>query len=263
MNSLAKGRFYLYVSVFPVLLMIASCRSGKDLSAPKPVRIEKSDASRLYDDLINGDNYTWYTGKARIKAQTPDARMSAAVNLRMLRDSAIWITIEKLGFEIARVFITPDSVFAVDRLNKEYTQTTLAGFLTEYGVHVGFRDLQNALIGKMIALTPLHLESKPDSDLYALIVRDGSGVTATHWVTSTSPQRLMKSFLVDASGRKLQIENMQWETIHDGSQVPYGRLLSFEDQDGLTQIQIEFSEIKKNVPATLPFHIPENYTLAR
>lgn len=256
-------RAYLYMTGITLIAILSSCKGGKETSAARPVRVGKSDATQLYENLTNGDGYTWYTGKARIKAITPDARMSATVNLRMFRDSVIWATIDKLGFEIARVLITPDSVLIVDRLNKEFTKKTLSSFLLEYGVQIGFRDLQNALIGQMVALTPIHVETKHDADLDLLIVSDASGVIAQHWVTSTLPQRLMKSALTDARGRKLHIENMQWGSIHDGSQVPYGRLLSFEDQDGKTQIEIEFSEIKKNVPATLPFHIPENYTQVR
>lgn len=217
----------------------------------------------LYDALVENDSYTWYTGKARIKANTPHERVSATLHLRILRDSVIWATIDKLGFEIARVFITPDSVFIVDRLNKEYTRKSLKDFLLEYSVNIGFSDLQNALIGKMIALTPMHVESKREDDLEMLLVSDITGVTARHWVTVSLPQRLMRSYIVDATGRKLQIENAEWETAQDGSQIPYGRLLTFEDSDGKTEIEILFSEITKNVPANIPFSIPAHYVSTR
>ena len=245
------------------MTLLTSCGGGKAVSASKPVFTGKSDAAVLYETMIDEGSYTWYTGKARIKANTPDVRMSATMNLRMLRDSVIWATIDKLGFEVARVFITPDSVFVVDRLNKEYTRKSLTSFLLEYGVHIGFSDLQNVLIGRMIALTPAYIESGYESDQVMLIVSDYTGVTAKHWMTPTLPQRLLKSYLVDAGGRKLQIENVDWETFHDGTQISYGRLLLFEDTHGMTEVEISFSEITKNVPTSIPFSIPENYALAR
>jgi hypothetical protein len=213
--------------------------------------------------MVNGDDYTWYTGKARVKASTPDSRMSATVNLRILKDSVIWATIDKLGFEVARIFITPDSVFVVDRLNKEYTRTSLAAFLEEYGVRIGFRDLQNTLIGRMLSLVPKRIESKRESDLILLVVNDQSGITARHWVTTSFPQRLVRSDLVDGIGRKLEIENLDWIKAPDGMEIPYGRLLAFEDEDGVTNIEIAFSDIIRNVPANIPFSIPENYSRAR
>ena len=213
--------------------------------------------------MSNRDDFTWYTGKARVKANTPDARMSAIVHLRILKDSVIWATIDKLGFEVARILITPDSVFVVDRLNKEFTIATLDSFMHEFGVQIGFRDLQNTLIGRMINLAPSKIESIPDADMILLVVNDRTGITAMHWVTCALPERLLRSHLIDARGRELEIENMKWGTAPDGIEIPYGRLLAFQDENGTTEIEIMFLDIARNVPAGIPFSIPENYTRAR
>jgi hypothetical protein len=256
-------RCWVWLVCISGVITFSSCGGSKSLTSGKSPAGPRSEATVFYDAMIANDNYTWYTGKARIKATTPHEKVSATLNLRILRDSVIWATIDKLGFEIARVLITPDSVLVVDRLNKEYTKKSLPAFLLEYNVNVGFSDLQNALIGRMIALSPIYVESKPEEELELLIVSDHAGVTARHWFTRTLPHRLMRSYIVDAAGRKLQIENAGWETYGDGSEVPYGRLLTFEDTDGLTEIEIIFSEITKNVPANIPFSIPAHYAVAR
>lgn len=217
----------------------------------------------LYTSMLNADKYSWYTGKARFKATMPDSRMSATINLRMIRDSIIWATVDKLGLEVARMMITPDSVFIVDRLNREFTSESLRSFLNTYGVYVGFPDLQNLLIGRMIALNPNHVESHHEPDSDELIVRDALGVTAQHWISAAEPHRLVKSQFVDAYGRKLMVENKNWETMPDGSEFPLSRLVSFEDGDGITQIEITFSEVNIDVPASLPFSIPGHYAKAR
>jgi len=245
------------------LLMLLSCGGGREFKTSKPVTSKKLAGASLYEHMQLDEDYTWYTGKARVKANSPDGRMSATLNLRMRRDSVIWATIDKLGFEIARILITPDSVYAVDRLNREFTRTSLAGFLLEYGVHLTFGDLQSALIGRMIALTPARLESKREADMEMLTIHDLAGVTARYWITQSLPQRLLKSYLVDGSGRTLLIENGQWETSPDGTQTPYGRVFSLEDTYGKTEIVMNFSEITKNIPASMPFSIPGSYARAR
>lgn len=245
------------------VLAMSGCKGSKNLSASKPYNGARSEAAGLYDVMIDKDDFTWYSGKARIKANTPHERMSATLNLRMHRDKVIWATIDKFGFEVARVLITPDSVLVVDRLNKEYTRKSLQSFLLEYGVHIGFGDLQNALIGNMIALTPTMLETKREEDMDLLVVNDITGVIARHWISLTLPKQLMRSFIIDSGGRKLEIENGAWQATQDGSQMPYNRLLKFEDADGVTEIEILFSEITKNVPANVPFSIPQNYAEAR
>jgi len=253
--------FYI-IAVFSVMLLLA-CGGRNKQTTSKPVQQKKLGGTSLYEYMVVGDDYTWYTGKARVRASSPYGRMSATLNLRMRRDSVIWATIDKLGFEIVRILVTPDSVFAVDRLNREYTQASLAGFLLDYGVNLTFGDLQNALMGSVLAMRPEHLESKREADMEMLTIRDLTGVTARYWITQSLPQRLIKSYLVDASGRSLQIENGQWETSQDGTQIPYGRVFSMEDTDGKTEIVMNFIEITKNVPASIPFSIPGNYARVR
>lgn len=60
------------------------------------------------------------------------------------RDKSVYISLRKLGFEVARLYVTSDSLYAVDKFNKRYVAESLAG-VTKSGV--GIRDLQNLLIG--------------------------------------------------------------------------------------------------------------------
>lgn len=248
------------------ILSFHSCKSGKSLSSSKR-EIRHTGAStsamHLYEILKQEDAYTWHTGKARIRATTPYARMSATLNLRMRRDSVIWGTIEKLGFEIVRIMIRPDSVFMIDRLNKEYTMEPLQDFLTEYNVSLGFHDLQNALIGQIVDIVPDEIKATTDSVFTILSVKDKYGMTAEHWISDTAPIRLLKSDLVDAGGRRLTIENGQWQLYDESREMPLSRVITFEDEEGVTVVEIDFSSIERNIPASIPFSIPEHYVRAR
>jgi hypothetical protein len=139
----------------------------------------------------------------------------------------------------------------------------LTEFLFKYHVQIGFHDLQSALTGRMVALTPGRMDTRQDADLALLVVNDRGGVTAQHWVTQSLPQRLVKSLLTDPDGRSLRIENAQWEMYQDGTEIPYERLITFENAEGKTEIEIVFLEITKNVPANTPFSIPHNYAKVR
>jgi hypothetical protein len=213
--------------------------------------------------MLGTDEYRWYTGKARLRASLPDTRVSATVNLRMVRDSLIWATVHKLGIEVARVLITPDSIVVVDRVNREYSQDMLSSFLGQYGVQIAFADLQSALAGKMVALSPAGLETSHDKEFEILTVTDKYGMKALHWVSRTVPRRLLRSQLTDTFGRTLQIENMKWEPVGNGSEIPMDRLLAFEDDHGITRIEISFVEVAVDIPASLPFTIPGHYAKAR
>jgi hypothetical protein len=45
--------------------------------------------------------------------------------------------------------------------------------------------------------------------------------------------------------------------------LPFGRFLAFADDDGITEIELTFSSITLDEPATLPFSIPPHYANAR
>lgn len=248
-----------------LLLGLAACKSHKtvsDTGTAAPKNISKREGMKLYGSLIDAGTFQYYAGKARLKARTPDTRVSATLHLRIVRDSVVWATIDKIGFEVARILITPDSVFVVDRLNKEFTAEALEPFLSEFGVTMDFADLQQTLVGNVIALQPVELVCVRETDCDVLMIKDPAGVTAQYWVAHRKPQRLMKSHFVDHLGRKLSIENLQWTEL-EGNMVPFLRLLTFEDSDGLTEIEMAFTEITLNEPASLPFSIPGHYAKAR
>lgn len=258
------SRNHFSFTILAFLLVLLSCRSGRDLGRPGNGEIvPRTEAGRLYESLTNGDAYPWYSGKARFRASTQDGRVSASLNLRMVHDSAIWANIEKLGIEVARVLITPDSVFVIDRVNKEYMEKSLHDFLRTYGVQMSFSDLQNTLTGKMIALSPAGLESRREDGFDVLVVRDPYGVVARHWISSSVPVRLTRSHLVDNQGRRLEIQNHTWMQMKDGTETPLGRVMAFEDRSGRTELEITFSEISIEAPSAMPFSIPRHYARVR
>ena len=78
-------------------MMTTSCRGGKNLKSGKVVG--NLTAEYLYETLeARQPPYTWFIAKGKIRAQTDEVAASASVQLRMVRDSLIWVRAEKLGF---------------------------------------------------------------------------------------------------------------------------------------------------------------------
>lgn len=69
--------------------------------------------------------------------------------IRMNYDKAIWISANKI-IELARVKITPDSVFAYIKPNNSYIRCTLKDFQRVYKIDLGYKELQSLLIGKAV-----------------------------------------------------------------------------------------------------------------
>ncbi|MDX1407635.1 MAG: hypothetical protein R3330_05860, partial [Saprospiraceae bacterium] len=75
-------------SICLTLLFLSSCANRK-VTAVTPR--EAATKRNLVMALERQEpDYTWYSGKARLKVSTGDLRAGATMHLRMIRDSLIW-----------------------------------------------------------------------------------------------------------------------------------------------------------------------------
>lgn len=74
------------------------------------------------------------------------ARMSLSGRAYMVRDKSIFISLRKLGFEVAQLYVTNDSIFAVDKFNRRYLAESLESVLKKCPVNI--HDIQNLLTGR-------------------------------------------------------------------------------------------------------------------
>ncbi|NBO24307.1 MAG: DUF4292 domain-containing protein [Chlamydiae bacterium] len=119
------------------MLEIVSCKQGSQLTKiTTSSRIDsiKADTNKVVkankDDQIeylflemekNKFHFNTLVCKATVDAKTPKLSTGFSANIRIKRDSAIWVSISPaLGIEVMRAVLTKDSVKFVDRINKRY-----------------------------------------------------------------------------------------------------------------------------------------------
>ena len=116
--------FRFFIFLLAVILLCISCRTTKKVTeAPLPVKLKGDNVIELFDSMMAHQfTYTWLSAKADVEYTDRNNETSSFdVNLRMKKDSAIWISITPLlGIEVARVLVTPDSMRILDRIGKTY-----------------------------------------------------------------------------------------------------------------------------------------------
>jgi hypothetical protein len=88
--------------------------------------------------------------KMDVDVITKSTKESFSGNLRLQKDSAIWVSIRKFGFEGVRVLITPDSVKMINRLEKKYFIGEFESLNSLFDIHVNFLLLQALMTGNDI-----------------------------------------------------------------------------------------------------------------
>jgi hypothetical protein len=89
--------------------------------------------------------------KADANATLPDGNnQSFNLFIKMKKDSLIWVSARKFGFEGARAIITKDSFFVINRLDRSYMSEPLTKIKNIIGFESDLSQLQNILVGKAL-----------------------------------------------------------------------------------------------------------------
>ena len=168
---MAPLRFAWLGMLGALLLGATGCRNVRHTAT---AALPERTASELLDSLHVREP-SWQTLGLRMEssARAMDKEGSFTMNVRMAKDSVIWMSISPaLGVEAARVLLTPDSVQVLSKL-----PGSRFVFLGDYGVlseamdaPVSFNLLQDLLLGQPLNLGDDEVfVSKVDGDRYVLL----------------------------------------------------------------------------------------------
>src|SRR3954465_14036532 len=122
--------FSSYMMHCALCIFLLACHTSKKIvKAPIPVKLKGQEVIAVFDSLTAHQfNYTWLVGKAEVEyADSGKSSETFDINVRMRKDSAIWLSVTPLlGIEAVRVLITPDSMRILDRLHKTYMSRDFA-----------------------------------------------------------------------------------------------------------------------------------------
>lgn len=274
-----------FLLIGTTLIISASCKSPyktvkiKDFKDEREAKmIEDSSAQAIYL-MMNNHAFLpeWFSAKANVESQSEDNKLDFNVHIRNKKDSAIWISITPLlGIEAARVLITKDSLYLIDRINNQYARTDFSFLNERYNIEVNFSMLQSLLLGNFFPykhenkFTSVYLEdsviilstlkkralkrSLEEKDLNKPVVQDLS----IHPINF----RVLKNDIEDDHiQKKLNISYTNFVQTEKGD-FPLQHQTDLRAQKNFS-FRIQFNKIGTEGPLELPFSIPEKYSQMR
>lgn len=121
-----------------------------------PVKIQEI----AFDYLVAKSKFSFQS-----KAQDFD---NTNVNIRMKKDSLIWISVTGVGFEVARGLITKDSIIFMDKFHKEYFAFNYEQLSKKYNFDLNFALLQSIIIGNLPFPQGPNAEFTKEENFYVL-----------------------------------------------------------------------------------------------
>jgi hypothetical protein len=91
--------------------------------------------------------------KAKVSFKVDKREDSFKMNIRLKRDSIIWMSATYYNMEVARFILTPDTLKMVDRHNRQFYLGDYRFLLEKYETPFNFKALQSILLGNSFDLS--------------------------------------------------------------------------------------------------------------
>lgn len=229
--------------------------SGTEALNKSSSQVVKRLLGQQHDQIMN------FSGKAKVKYDDGDQRISFATQLRIKKSKYIWINASFLSYEVARILIRPDSIFAINRLEKSFIAESYTKFNRSYEIPATFTQLEAMLLGNtVIDLQLPHVfgVSERNYQLQQQIreIEVEESIDPINYRTNTVGVR------DDRSGYQISANYDDFRNGLDSKDFSYFRqYIIKKDNAQVANIQIQFSNVEA-VEKKAPFEIPAHYERA-
>lgn len=249
---------FLFAGILLLVLSLSACTPKKALGSKD---LKENTPEAMMDQLVRNQLYAeWLDAKAKISFNDGYQSMSANASIKMRKDSILWISVKKLGFEVARMQVTRDSVYILDRLNNQYTVKDLSYLESSYNIPASLQMLQALVLGNPVFFTRKNLQMEAAENGYHLWGTDET--KENHFWMNRQELRLEKTTLSDGrAGRNMALELKEHADLTGNQKFSYLRQLELNSREtGKVNAEISFSSVEINNPIEIRFEIPERYT---
>ncbi|RCR68098.1 DUF4292 domain-containing protein [Larkinella punicea] len=210
-------------------------------------------------------DFAYLTAKSKVSFKSKDQDINNAnVNLRIDKDSLIWLSVSGVGVEVARALITKDSVVIMDRIHREYSVYDYASLSQRFNFNLTFGLIQSLLIGNLPLPQEPAQRVKNEKDYLLLRQREGK-VMVDNYIGEEN-RKLKKLLVVEQPTKNSLTLDYEDFTVLNNFLFPYTSLVTVDyksKNDGQpyqTVLRIRHNKVEltdKN--PGFPFSIPPKY----
>jgi hypothetical protein len=196
--------------------------------------------------------------KAKIDFRSPDMSASGTANIRFMENEGLWISVKKLGFEVARARVDADSVRILDRLNNEYSAYALDFLSKEYQLPADLKMIQQIVLGNLFFLSRRVTSTLQDGKY---VLNDLGETRQAKFSIDASTYRLLQmDYSEPNANRALKLDLGDYKPSNDKQDFSYLRTLNLSSKEtGNVLINIQFTQVELNVPTSMPFEVPARF----
>lgn len=261
-----------------VACLVMSCQSTRNIQTAitkketkdtvavikEPVRYHEDSAAFIKEALNSMEkekiDFTTFSAKVDVDYKgADDKKYNLNANLRMYKDSVIWISIAAtiFGIEGLRAYITKDSVKLLNKQDKIYTARSVAYLQEISALPLDLYSLQDILIGNPVFV---------DSNIVSYVKSENSvtllslGDWFKNLFTLNRYARIENSKLDDVDLARSRTCNLVYDDYENKKGVNFStkRRITVTEKTNL-DIKLDFRQYDFNETLSFPFSVPKSY----
>jgi hypothetical protein len=270
-NKNEAGGYSIIIMMLFILILSSSCATKRSI-IKQPL---KEFGEEFLIDKMDGaeSKFDFLTARCNISIINNKTKTDLKGQIRIQFDSIIWLSMTPaLGIEIARLMITTDSIWFINRIEKNYFDGDYDFVTRVLGTSIDFDMLQALVLGNDFSYYEnKSFKASVDGNEYKLSTT-GRSKLRKYLKQQETPNILVQNLWLNPSNfrisrinlkefgeenNKLSVEYAK-HTMVKGKLIP--TLINIDIQGNQRiHLSIELNSVETGVAQTFPFKIPDKY----
>jgi len=268
-------KLFFFITFCCSSLIWSGCKTTKAINkviAPKDSMVVlrspvfSKDSMELITNTVENlkKNYIDFkTFSAKIKVDVENAKgkqPDIIATLRMVKDSAIWISLTAtfLNIEVYRIYITKDSVVLMNKQDKEVQYRSLDYLQEVTQIPFDFKTIQDILLGNPVFFNDSNATFKKADQL---ILVSSIGNDFKNLLTLSADKNLLQhSKLDDVDIYRNRTASITYDDYVNNSERTFStrRQIIISEKNKI-DIRLNFKQFEFNKELSVSFSVPKNY----
>lgn len=249
LSSLMKNPTLVFCA-FIVLLLSCSKKIVPTIPPP-PATLE-----------IQEIDFEYFHGKARMVFKDDKKEREVKANIRIRKDSVIWMNFSVIGVQGGKALINRDSITILSTVDKEYYVFDYKELSSRFNFEINYDAIQSAILGNLIA-TRSDADGITEGASYNLLEQQRGTVSVKNYINAASRKLEKVEMKEENTNNSIAINYSNFQPVGDKI-YPFngGVSIFYKTPKGLlnTSITLEYTKAEVgNKELRFPFNIPRKY----
>lgn len=207
-------------------------------------------------------DFGYMLGKAHLNFKDEKKDRDLKANIRIHKDSVIWMTFSVIGVQGGKGLINNDSITIVSSVDKEYYVFEYSELSKRFNFHVDFASVQAAMLGNLI-LPRREGDVISEDSVYNTLTQTQGTITVKNFINRVTKKIERVEVLESMTNNSIRIDYSNFQPLGD-KLFPYRGSISvlYRTNSAIINNSITFEYTKAELgdkDLKFPFNIPKKY----